>query len=171
MTRKKYSKKLGTCLSCGSYEKSYAGYCQKCYTYFHTKGFKEFPSKYGKVCKVEDVNSKQYGMIICHICGKAFTKLQSHIYYVHNLSKPEYCKQFGLDNKALLTESTYNKKMSDLAYKYNMDEQVKKVGEKTRFKKGHNQNYERSYMTMQRLKNYGKEMGYKNLKYCKEEDK
>ena len=57
--------------------------------------------------------------------------------------------------------------MSDLAYKYNMDEQVKRVGEKTRFQKGKVPNYERSYMTLQRLKSYGKELGYKNLKYTK----
>ena len=59
--------------------------------------------------------------------------------------------------------------MSDLAYKYDMDKQVVRVGNKTRFQQGHNRSYERSYMTKERLKNYGKKMGYKNLKGFKEE--
>ncbi len=155
------------CSFCGHEDKNYAGFCQKCHTYFNVSQYKTFPSEYGKVCKVEDELDKQYGMIICHICGKAFTKLQQHIYYAHNLSKKEYCKQFGLDNGVKLTEQKYHKTMSDLAYKYDMDKQVVRVGEKTRFEKGRDAHYERSYMTMERLKKYGKTMGYKNLKNCK----
>ena len=157
------------CKFCGKEDKNYAGYCQKCYNYFCVLGYKTYGAEYGKICKVDDINDKQYGMVICHICHRAFTKLQSHVYYAHNLSKKEYCKQFGLDNKSRLTEKTYNKKMSDLAYKYDMDKQVVRVGNKTRFQQGHNGSYERSYMTKERLKNYGKELGYKNLKGFKEE--
>lgn len=155
------------CRFCGKLDKNYSGYCQRCYNYFCTLGYKVYTAEYGKVKKVDNIKDNQYGMIICHICGRAFTKLQSHIAYAHNLTKKEYCQKFGLDNKVVLTEKTYSKKMSDLAYKYNMDEQVKRVGEKTRFKKGKVPSYERSYMTLQRLKSYGKELGYKNLKYTK----
>ena len=158
------------CKFCGKEDKNYAGYCQKCYNYFCVLGYKTYGAEYGKICRVDDINDRQYGMVICHICHRAFTKLQSHVYYAHNLSKKEYCKQFGLDNNSRLTEETYNKKMSDLAYKYDMDKQVVRVGNKTRFQQGHNGSYERSYMTKERLKNYGKELGYKNLKGFKEED-
>lgn len=157
------------CKSCGSIDKNYAGYCQKCYTYFCTNQYKEYKDciEYGKLSKVTE-EGNQYGMPICHICGKAFTKLQSHIYNAHKMSKKEYCEMFGLDNKVRMTTDTYNKIMRDYALQYNMDEQVKRVGVNTRFRKGINNNYKRSYMTMQRLKNYGKTLGVKNLKNYKE---
>lgn len=160
------------CKFCGASDKNYAGYCQRCYNYFNVNKYKNYlgQTQYGKLSFVEDINSKQYGMPICHICGNAYTKLQSHIYYAHHIFKNEYCDKFGLDRKVRMTTNEYNKKMSDYAYQYNMDEQVKKVGLKTRFKKGQSNKYERSYMTMERLKNYGKEMGYKNLKGFKEEN-
>lgn len=143
------------CQSCGSFDKSYMGYCQKCYVYFIKNQYKEYKDKieYGKLSIVED--GDQQGMIICHICGKAFTKLQSHIYYVHHMSKNEYCDHFGLDRKTRLTTDRYNKKMRDYAYKYHMDEQVIRVGKETRFQKGQSNKYERSYMTKQRLKQQG----------------
>lgn len=154
------------CKSCGKTSKSYAGYCQQCYNYFIVKNFKTYKDKtrYGEIAYVDDKNSKQHSMPICHICGKAYTKLQQHIYYAHNMSKKEYCDKFGLDHNVLLTSNDYHQKMSELAYKYDMDEQLRKAGKNTRFKKGHNRNYERSYMTKERLKHYGKTMGYKNLK-------
>ena len=157
------------CKFCGSMDKNYAGFCQKCYTYFIVNGYKTFNDKvkYGKLSRVEDENSKQYGMPICHLCGNAYIKLQSHIYYAHHMSKNEYCDHFGLDRKVRMTTDKYNKKMSDYAYQYNMDKQVIRVGKNTRFKKGQDNHYERSYMTMERLKEYGKTMGYKNLKNAK----
>lgn len=154
------------CKSCGKLDKNYAGYCQKCYTYFVKNKFTTYKDKvtYGKMSYVDDINSKQYSMPICHICGKAYAKLQQHIYYVHHMSKNEYCDKFGLDHKVPFTSNDYHQKMSELAYKYDMDEQLRKTGKNTRFKKGHDRNYERSYMTKERLKNYGKTKGYKNLK-------
>ena len=157
------------CKSCGNIDRSYQGYCQKCYIYFIRNKFEVFKDEveYGKLSFVKDETSKQYGMPICHICGKAYIKLQQHIYNAHHMFKNEYCNQFGLDKKIRMTTNEYNKKMHDYALQYNMGEQVKKVGKKTRFKKGQSNIYERSYMTMQRLKKYGKEMGYKNLKNTK----
>lgn len=161
-------RKMIHCKFCNKLDRNYSGYCQKCYSYFVKLGYKIFESEYGKVCKVTDKQDPQYGMIICHICGRAYTKLQSHIYYTHNLSKKEYCKQFGLDNKVKLTENNYSQKMSKNAYDNDMDKQVVRVGMKTRFKQGRDNHYERSYMTKERLIKYGKEMGYKNLKKFKE---
>lgn len=158
------------CKSCGKIDKNYTGYCQKCYTYFIKNKFETYKDKiqYGVMSYVEDEDSKQYSMPICHICGKAFNKLQQHIYYAHNMLKNEYCDKFGLDHSVPFTSNDYHQRMSELAYKYNMDEQLRVAGEQTRFQKGHGRNYERSHMTKERLKHYGKSMGYKNLKGFKE---
>ena len=142
------------CKFCGKPDKNYAGFCQRCYYYFVQKKYDIFKDEveFGKLSFVKDENSSQYGMPICHICGRAYIKLQSHIRHTHSMSKHEYCDKFGLDRGIRMTTDTYNKKMSDLAYKYKMDEQLKEAGKNTRFKKGESNNYERSYMTMERLK-------------------
>ena len=76
------------------------GYCVSCYQYFilHEYNIFDRPS-YGEIKLVTDKNCNQYGMCICHICGKAFTKLQQHIYYQHNMYKNEYCDMFGIDRR------------------------------------------------------------------------
>lgn len=157
---------MNICKFCGrTTAKSYGGYCQVCYTYFTRNKYEVFPiPEYGKMSYVEDIGNKQYGMPICHICGKAFDKLQQHIWYVHCITKRDYCVQFGLDNKVRLTSLPYHNKMRDYAFRYDMDKQVKQVGKGTRFTKGNVPKYLRSAMTMNRLKDYGRTQGYKNLK-------
>ncbi len=143
--------------------KSYGGYCQRCYQYFHKNKGEIFDKpEYGAIGVVNDKTSPQYGMRICHICGMAYTKLQQHIYYAHGMSKKEYCDMFGIDHKVRLTTDRYNKKMSDYAYKYNMDKQLIKAGASTRFKKGHSKNYKRSFQTQQRLRINGENTINKN---------
>ena len=146
---------MNKCKFCGKIQNRplSKGYCVSCYQYFIMKENKIFPkSQYGELDRVTDKNDKQYGQPICHICGKAYTKLQQHIHYSHNMTKQEYCDKFGIDRGINMTTDVYNKKMSNYAYKYNMDEQLRKVGVNTRFKKGYNNNYKRSEMTMKRLK-------------------
>jgi len=157
--------KVIMCKFCGNYTpKRYKGYCQNCYVYFIHNRYNTFDDvEFGKLSYVSDVNSNQYGMPICHICHRAYVKLQQHIYYKHHLSKEEYCLQFGLDKKVRMTTNEYNKMMRDYALKYNMDEQVKRVGYNTRFVKGHKGNYIRSPMTMKRLREWGLKTGSKNL--------
>lgn len=139
------------------------GYCVSCYQYFILHNFIAWvPSNYGELNRVDIKEDKQYGWPICHVCGKAFTKLQQHIWYSHNLTKNDYCDLFGLDRSINMTSEEYNKKMSDYAYKYNMDKQLIEKGKETRFKSGHDNTYKRSYQTMKRLKqsNFRK---FKNL--------
>ena len=54
------------CKSCGKMDKNYAGYCQKCYTYFVKNKFVTYKDEveYGKMSYVQDENSKQYSMPI-----------------------------------------------------------------------------------------------------------
>lgn len=129
------------------------GYCVSCYQYFILYSCISWvPSNYGELNRVDIKEDKQYEWPICHICGKAFTKLQQHIWYAHNLTKNEYCDLFGLDRSINMTSPVYNKKMHDYAIKYNMDKQLEETGRNTRFKSGHDHTYKRSYQTMKRLK-------------------
>lgn len=102
------------------------GYCISCYQYFILHRFVLWePSKYGELTRVQQIDSNQYNFVICHECGKAFAKLQQHIWYSHNMTKNGYCDKWGLDHKIRMTSDAYNNKMSKYAYKYNMDEQLK----------------------------------------------
>ena len=139
------------------------GYCTSCYQYFVVFDHQVFePSCYGSISVVTDKNSNQFGWPICHICGKAFVKLQQHIYYSHNLTKNEYCDKFGINHNARLTADDYHNKMSYHAYKNDMDVQLINTGESTRFKPNDSSNgrYKRSKQCLdalsQRFKNINK---------------
>lgn len=154
MEYRKKKKKVYKCTYCGKEQNRplSKGYCISCYQYFIMFGYSTwYPSQYGEMARVQAKNNKQYDFLICHECGKAFTKLQQHIWYAHNMTKTQYCDKWGLDHKINMTTKIYNKKMRDYAYKYNMDDQLREVGKETRFKKGKVPNYERSYQTKQRL--------------------
>jgi hypothetical protein len=50
----------------------------------------------------------------------------------------EYKAEFGLCNNAKTTEKNYSEHMHNLAYKYDMPNQLRRVGKATRVKKGEN---------------------------------
>ena len=149
------------CKSCGKeVTRPTHGYCHNCYMYFWVNGYDTwYPSQYGSLSRVNDEKHPQYGMPICHICGKAYTKLQQHIWYAHSLSKIAYCEKFGLDRSVNMTTPTYHNKMRQYAYDNNMDEQLRVAGANTRFKSGHTLRYERSEQTKNRLKTHGIHIG------------
>ena len=72
------------------------------------------------------------------------------------MNKNEYCDTFGIDRSINMTSPEYNEKMREYAYKYDMDKQVINAGINTRYQKGHNKTYNRSYQTKNRLKMRGK---------------
>lgn len=120
------------CKFCGKdiSKSNYAGYCQGCYNYFKNGGtINPLPEK-GIVAK------DSRGYIVCHICGKAYKRLGSHIRESHNMSIVKYKKEFELCNNAKTTESNYSEHMHEQAYKHNMHERLKKSGQATRIKKG-----------------------------------
>ena len=110
--------------------KSYSGYCQGCYCYFKNGGtINPLPQK--------GVISKDYrGYIVCHICGKAYKRLGSHVKESHNMSIAEYKRKFELCNNAKITEDCYLQHMHNLAYKHHMPERLKTLGKATRIKPG-----------------------------------
>lgn len=45
------------------------------------------------------------GRLVCHICGKAFVKLGSHIVQKHGMTSRQYKEMYGLDvGKGLITQ-------------------------------------------------------------------
>lgn len=117
------------CKYCGDIiENRRSDLCQSCYVYFKGGGVIHPLPKEGCVEKDER------GYIVCHICGKAYKKLGGHIVGKHKMTTDIYKEKFGLCSRTKITEINYSKKMSALAYKYNMPEQLKAVGLNTRIK-------------------------------------
>ena len=73
---------------------------------------------------------------MCHICGKAYKRLGSHVKESHNMSIEEYKRKFELCNNAKTTEDCYSQHMHNLAYKHHMPERLKTLGKETRIKPG-----------------------------------
>lgn len=124
---------MNYCSSCDkdiTKDNRYGGLCQGCYHYFRNGGtINPLPQK-GIIAKDDR------GYIVCHICGKAYKRLGSHIKESHNMTIADYKREFELCNNAKTTENNYSKHMHNLAYKYNMPERLKEAGQATRIKKG-----------------------------------
>ena len=104
--------------------------CQSCYNYFRNGG------TINEVPKPGEITHDARGFVICHICGKAYKRLGSHIKESHNLTIAEYKEMFGLCNNAKTTEYMYSQHMRELAYHYDMPQRLQETGYKTRIKKG-----------------------------------
>ena len=78
------------------------------------------------------------GKVICHICGRSYTRLGSHARESHNMTIDEYKHEFGLCKRAKTTEMRYSELMSNYAKENNMDERILILGQATRIKKGEN---------------------------------
>jgi NMD protein affecting ribosome stability and mRNA decay len=119
------------CSKCGKpTDRSYAGMCQGCYKYYHSGGTDNPLPPLGKV------EYDHRGYVICHICGRAYKRLGSHIKESHGLTIAEYKAKFELCNNAKTTESNYSEHMHNLAYKYDMPKRLQITGYPTRIKKG-----------------------------------
>jgi hypothetical protein len=104
--------------------------CQSCYRYFREGGTKNPIPNPGVI------THDHRGYVVCHICGQAYKKLGGHIKESHGMTIAEYKAEFVLCNNARTTEKNYSEHMHNLAYKYEMDKQLKVVGKATRIKKG-----------------------------------
>ena len=122
-----------TCSKCGKpiSDKLYPnGMCQACYNYYHKGGVDNPLPAPG------NIEHDYRGYVICHICGRAYKRLGSHIKESHNMSIAEYKEKFELCNNAKTTESNYSQHMHNLAYKYDMPNRLIQMGKATRIKKG-----------------------------------
>ena len=104
--------------------------CQACYLYYHKGGTDNPIPPKGKIA----YDSRGY--VICHICGRAYKRLGSHVKEFHSMSIAEYKAQYELCNNAKTTEANYSTHMHHLAYKYNMPQRLQETGKATRIKKG-----------------------------------
>lgn len=120
------------CSQCGKETpKLYPGNtCQGCYNYFRKGGTINNPPNRG------EITYDNRGFVICHVCGRAYRRLGSHIRESHGITISEYKEIFGLCNNSRTTEANYSQHMRDLAYKNNMPALLIKVGESTRIKRG-----------------------------------
>lgn len=104
--------------------------CQACYNYFHQGGtVSPLPPK-------GTIAHDHRGYVVCHICGRAYKKLGSHVKESHAMTTAEYKEAFGLCNNARTTESNYSLRMRSLAYQYKMPQRLRETGKNTRIKPG-----------------------------------
>lgn len=106
------------------------GLCQSCHVYFRNGGTVHPLPSAGRIEKDER------GYVICHICGKAYKRLGSHVKEKHHMSIDEYKEKFGLCRRTRTTEDGYSRKMHDHALANDMDKQLLVVGFETRIQKG-----------------------------------
>ena len=126
---------MKTCSKCGKqmtakHDIRFGDICQACYTYYHNGGTDNPIPPKGRI--MHDAR----GCIICHICGRAYVRLGSHVRESHGMTIDEYKKKFGLCSRARTTEDSYSKTMSQNSYKYGMDKRLMEAGKSTRIKKG-----------------------------------
>lgn len=123
-----------TCSQCGkTTSRLYPNHtCQGCYKYFHSGGTVNTIPDPGVIARDDR------GFVICHICGRAYKRLGSHIKESHGLTIAEYKEKFGLCNCSKTTENRYSQHMRALAYHYEMPDRLKKTGVQTRVKPGEN---------------------------------
>ena len=71
------------------------------------------------------------GRVICHICGKGFNKLSSHLVQAHNINSDKYKEMFELKKGQKLT----SKGMQEY-FKSKPRKDITRYSGETRFKKG-----------------------------------
>ena len=79
------------------------------------------------------------GLVVCHICRRAFKKLGTHVVQKHDMTIAEYKKEFGLNNNTITTSKEYHDRMRDYNTKYFdlvVGKNLKEKGQGTRFKEG-----------------------------------
>ena len=123
---------MKVCKECGKIieDKSYSGMCQGCYNYFRKGGTVHPLPEHGRI------KHDTTGKVICHICGRAYTRLGSHVKESHDMTIEEYKEMFGLCKRAKTTECCYSQTMRNHAMNNNMNERLLKAGQGTRIKKG-----------------------------------
>lgn len=121
------------CKECGKQSRrSFSGLCRACYEYFKNGGQVYPLPPPGRVERDPD------GKVICHICGRSYKRLGSHVHESHNMTIDEYKEKFGLCRRARTTEENYSQTMRDYFHKSGLDGILSEAGKATRVKKGEN---------------------------------
>lgn len=97
--------------------------CESCFKTYRDNPVKYIPPK-------GEIHKDNEGKLICHICGRSYNKLSTHIIYKHKISIDEYKETFGLNRTAKLTSKQLQEK-----FKNNPTVDISTV--RIPFKKGH----------------------------------
>ena len=152
------------CKECGKLSKhSYAGMCQGCYRYFVRDG--------GTVHDIPapgTMKTDEQGKPICHICGRSYKRLGSHIKESHHMTIEEYKEKFNLCRSARTTSPDYSKIMHDYAYENGMPERLLEAGEGTRIRKGETDKRKGKPVRTQEINERSARLAARNTKIRKE---
>lgn len=110
--------------------------CSSCYQIWSAAGGKPIEHPLPPYAEVQ-YDDKGYP--ICHICGRAYKKLLSHVWQKHGMTEKEYKEKFGLDRyKGIIAPITKNKLQIAVKKHYSLvvEQNLIKGGLKTRFTKG-----------------------------------
>ncbi len=121
-----------TCSFCGDVIRGrpYGSRCQACYRYLKTGGeMNDLPP--------DGVIVKDYrGYVVCHICGRAYKRLGSHVKESHSMTIDNYKEKFGLCRRCKTTSEAYSAEMKTHALLNHMPERLMTSGLNTRIKPG-----------------------------------
>lgn len=123
------------CNICGKTNKKISYYselnevlCESCY-----KMCKKYPFKY--IPPAGEIHYDNDGSILCHVCGRSFKKLSTHISSKHNMTTDEYREKFGLNRNSKLTGKNFIP---------NITVDITTVSKNTRFYEGHKINSDKT---------------------------
>ena len=78
------------CESCGKTidGKNYGKFCQGCYVYFRNGG------EVNPLPRIGRIERDARGYVVCHLCGKSYKRLGSHVRESHQMTVSEYKAMF-----------------------------------------------------------------------------
>jgi hypothetical protein len=135
------NKEIRHCKECGASSDSsriihndeYGDLCSRCYQRVKSSPKTHEKPLYGEIAYTEE------GKPICHICGRAYKKLMSHVRHTHEMTESEYKKEFGLNStKGIMCEESRElaRKRALENYDNSILENLLSKGEATRFQTG-----------------------------------
>lgn len=133
-------------------------YCSvKCRTKYHNaqttaSGY----SREWQRAKNDKLAQASANKIKCAICGRYYRRPTHHAWQRHGVNEREYKEAAELDHKKGVVLPEDSERMRQHAFENGMSITLPVLGARTRFKKNHKINYERSQQTKERLTNHGK---------------
>lgn len=143
------------CIVCGS-QLGYRQrkYCsKKCKNKYYNAKYKDYIYRWNEIKRGEYADNK----IQCLICGRWYVQVGTHVWYKHKMTARQYREMYKLEVKKGIVPKWYRELKGNQALKNETYKNLK-AGKKYWFKKGQKDlgKYERSEITMERLRNLHK---------------
>lgn len=97
--------------------------CYSCYEHYKLHPKNTIPQK--GIISYDDE-----GRLVCHICGRAYDRLASHLRYKHKITQQEYKEEFGLNRTVKLTSENHREHLRKNVPRV---KDVREVGKNTRY--------------------------------------